>query len=143
MDAIRMSDKRLVSIKRLKKADHPQEEEIIHYFSTGPHAKDPSNHSVPIYEVLQSPHVENIQFLVMPYLIRLHDVKFATVGEMVECIRQLFEVCPTTSNRIDVGRALIFVLLRDFASCTVIMSRIGECTSESSLMSYTLNNFVQ
>ncbi|PIL35840.1 hypothetical protein GSI_01500 [Ganoderma sinense ZZ0214-1] len=91
MDAIRTSDNRLVSIKRVKKEDHPQEEEIIRYFSTDPLATDPSNHAVPVYEVLQSPHMEDVQFLVMPFLIRVYDVKFATLGEMVECLRQLFE----------------------------------------------------
>lgn len=100
MDAIRMSDNRVVSIKRIKKSDHPQEEEIIRYFSTNSLATDPSNHSVPVYEVLQSPFMENIQFLVMPYLIRIYDVKFATLGETVECLRQLFEVGRTTDIRI-------------------------------------------
>nr|VWO96976.1 Uncharacterized protein [Ganoderma boninense] len=35
--------------------------------------------------------MKDIQFLVMPYLICITDVKFATLGETVECVRQLFE----------------------------------------------------
>ncbi|KAM5538921.1 hypothetical protein V8D89_007416 [Ganoderma adspersum] len=73
MDAVCMSDNH-----------HPQEEEIIRYFSIGSYAKDPSNHSIPVYKVLQSPHMENIQFLIMLYLIRLHDVQFTTMGEIVD-----------------------------------------------------------
>lgn len=131
MDAIRTSDNRLVSIKRVKKEDHPQEEEIIRYFSMDPLATDPSNHSVPVYEVLQSPHMDNIQFLVMPYLVRVHDVKFATLGETVECARQLFEVCHIASIRSLVDPALIFALLRDSASCTAITLHIGEWKNET------------
>ena len=131
MDAIRTSDNRLVSIKRVKKEDHPQEEEIIRYFSMDPLATDPSNHSVPVYEVLQSPHMDNIQFLVMPYLVRVHDVKFATLGETVECARQLFEVCHIASIRSLVDPALIFALLRDSAACTASTLHIGEWKDET------------
>ena len=120
MDATRVSDGRVVSIKRMKKSCHPQEEEIIRYFSSPALATDPSNHSVPVYEVLQSPLVEDIQFLVMPYLIRIYDVKFATMGETIECLRQLFEVGHICSICI-VKPTLMFVMFRDSASCTVIV----------------------
>ena len=130
MDAIRISDGRVVSIKRMKKTDHPQEEEILQYFSSSPLATEPSNHSVPVYEVLQSPFMEDIQFLVMPYLIRIYDVKFATIGETIECLRQLFEVGHTRTV-CTVKPTLIFVMFRDSASCTVIVWHIGEWMGDS------------
>ena len=92
MDVTRISDGRVVILKKLNKHDHPYEAEIGRLFSTEPLASDPRNHSVPIYDVLQSPLDESIIFLVMPYLIRHHEVRFETIGEAVECFRQLFEV---------------------------------------------------
>ncbi len=91
MDAIRMSDGRIVTIKRVEKSYTPLEESIIRLFSTEPLALNPHNHSIPLYDVLQSPRDETATLLVMPYLVRIHQYPFATVGEAVECFRQLFE----------------------------------------------------
>ncbi len=92
MDATRVSDGRVVVLKKVNKHNHPYEAEIGQLFSTEPLASDPLNHSVPIHDVLQSPLDGAIVFLVMPYLIRHHEVRFETLGEAVECFRQLFEV---------------------------------------------------
>ncbi|KAI1795569.1 kinase-like domain-containing protein [Ganoderma leucocontextum] len=91
MDAIRISDGRVVVLKKVNKHNHPYEAEIGKLFSTEPLASDPLNHSVPIYDVLQSPLEESMVFLVMPYLMRHHEVRFETVGEAIECFRQLFQ----------------------------------------------------
>ncbi|PIL35991.1 hypothetical protein GSI_01651 [Ganoderma sinense ZZ0214-1] len=92
MDAIRVSDGRIVVLKRVPKSTYPDEEEYNRFLSMSePQASDPHNHSVPVYDILQSPLDEDIVLLVMPYLIRIDELKFATVGEAVECFRQLFE----------------------------------------------------
>ncbi|KAI1795560.1 kinase-like domain-containing protein [Ganoderma leucocontextum] len=91
MDAIRISDGRVVVLKKVNKAVHPYEVEIGKLFSAEPLASDCRNHSVPIYDVLQSPLDESTVFLVMPYLMRHHELRFETIGEAVECFRQLFE----------------------------------------------------
>ncbi|RDX54890.1 hypothetical protein OH76DRAFT_1397195 [Lentinus brumalis] len=91
MDAIRVADGRIVSLKQVKKSNNPTEQDIIRFFSEEPLASDPHNHSVPLYEVLQSPIDADVIFLVMPYLMRIYTVKFTTVGEVLECLRQLFQ----------------------------------------------------
>ncbi|TBU31676.1 hypothetical protein BD311DRAFT_688661 [Dichomitus squalens] len=91
LDATRTSDDRVVVLKQLSKIYHPYEVEISKLFSSKPLASEPRNHSVPIYDVLQSPLDEDIVILVMPYLIRHQEVRFETIGEAVECFRQLFE----------------------------------------------------
>ena len=90
-------DNKIVSLKRVNICDHPREETIIRYFTTHPLGSDPANHCIPIYEVLRPPNQENIIILVMPYLIGVDNVKFTTLGEAVECLQQLFEVCLLTS----------------------------------------------
>ena len=93
MDAVRTSDKRVVVLKQVPKSRYPIEEELNHFLTMSePQASDRHNYSVPVYEILQSPLDENVLILVMPYLARIYSVKFATVGEAVECFRQLFEV---------------------------------------------------
>ena len=94
MDATRISDGRVVVLKKVNKHNHPYEAEIGQLFSTEPLASDPRNRCVPIYDVLQSPLDESMVFLVMPYLMRYHELRFGTIGEAVECFRQLFEVLP-------------------------------------------------
>ncbi len=96
MDATRTSDGRVVVLKRVNKNIHPSEAEIGRLFSTEPLASDPHNRCVPIYDVLQSPVDDDIVLLAMPYLMRYHEVRFGTIGEAVECFRQLFEVSIAT-----------------------------------------------
>lgn len=92
MEATRISDGRIVVLKHIWKEDTPTEVKITRYFSNNERiASDPENHTLPIYQVLQSP-IYKVAFLVMPYLMRVHDIKFATVGEAVECLRQIIEV---------------------------------------------------
>lgn len=93
MDAVRISDGRVVVLKQVPRSRYPNEEGLSRLLTmSGPLASDRHNHSVLVHEVLQSPLDEDIIFLVMPCLARIYSVKFATVGEAVECFRQLFEV---------------------------------------------------
>ncbi len=90
MDATRISDGRIMVLKKVDTAVHPHEVEIGKLFSTESLASDTRNHAD--NDVLQSPLDESMVFLVMPYLMRHHELRFETGDEAVECFRQLFEV---------------------------------------------------
>ncbi|KAJ7255053.1 hypothetical protein B0H12DRAFT_1050260 [Mycena haematopus] len=91
MDAQRISDGRLVMLKAISKQIHPYEVEIGRLLSSPPHAMDPRNHCIPIFDVLQDPYDADKQIIVMPFLVRFSRPKFDTVGEVIECFRQIFE----------------------------------------------------
>lgn len=84
----------MVTLKCVEVSVHPYEREIAQYFSTGDLAKDPKNHCVPIYKVLEpSGDPDNI-ILVMPLLRKFYNPPFYTVGEVVDFLTQIFEVSP-------------------------------------------------
>ncbi|KAH7918652.1 hypothetical protein BV22DRAFT_1041587 [Leucogyrophana mollusca] len=91
LDATRVADGAFVTLKIVQKSIHPHEVDIGQYFSSEPVASDPANHCVPIYQVLQLPDDKDSVLLVMPLLRTYSDPRFDTVGEVVECLRQLFE----------------------------------------------------
>ncbi|KAI1795572.1 hypothetical protein LXA43DRAFT_991162 [Ganoderma leucocontextum] len=91
MDAIRVSDKETVLMKRVDRSVHPYETNIGQHFSTGPISADPRNRCCPIYEVLQDPIDVNTSIIVMPHLRRYIDPDFETIGEAMEFFRQMFE----------------------------------------------------
>jgi hypothetical protein len=78
---------------------HPYEIEIGRYFCSPPLSKDPANHCVPIYDVLKVPTDDNLAILVMPLLRDATDPFFDTVGEVVDCVHQLFEVIAYSITR--------------------------------------------
>ncbi|TFK92736.1 hypothetical protein K466DRAFT_659071 [Polyporus arcularius HHB13444] len=90
LPATRISDGQIVVLKHIWKKNTPTEVKITRFFCNKRNASDPENHSVFCYDVLQSP-IYEVAFLVMPFLMRVHDVRFATVGEVMECLRQIFE----------------------------------------------------
>lgn len=92
LDARRTRDGARVSLKCIDVSRHPYEIEIGRYFCSSPLGEDPANHCVPIYDVLEVPDTENLMILVMPLLRNVTDPCFDTVGEVVDCIHQLFEV---------------------------------------------------
>jgi hypothetical protein len=96
MDATRLSDGLYVSLKMVKKSEHPHELEIGQYFMSGQFASDPTNHCVPFLDVLSVPNESDTQIIVMPSLLPFTKPRFDTLGEVVECLRQLFEVRTTT-----------------------------------------------
>lgn len=51
-----------------------------------------ANHCVPVYDVLSVPDEEDRVIIVMPLLQEYLRPPFGTIGEAVECFRQLFEV---------------------------------------------------
>lgn len=92
IDATRISDNKVVTLKRINRADHPYEVDIGLYFSSKTLTSLPANHCIPIHDVLTLDGNENITIMVMPLLRPYTDPPFDTVGEVVECFRQLFEV---------------------------------------------------
>ncbi|KAH7920628.1 hypothetical protein BV22DRAFT_1097836 [Leucogyrophana mollusca] len=91
LDATRTEDGSFVTLKIVKKSVHPHEVDIGLYFSSKSLASDPANHCVPIHEVLQVPEDDDRVIIVMPLLRLYSNPRFDTVGEVVECFRQLFE----------------------------------------------------
>ncbi|KAJ7761187.1 hypothetical protein DFH07DRAFT_883708 [Mycena maculata] len=91
MDARRNSDDMQVMLKRISRKIHPSEVEIGRMFSSPPLSDDPRNHCVPILEVLQDPQYCDEDIIVMPLFMPFTRPGFDTVGEAVDCFRQLFE----------------------------------------------------
>ncbi|KAJ7153503.1 hypothetical protein C8R43DRAFT_1002273 [Mycena crocata] len=91
MDATRISDNTHVMMKISRVDQYPNEASIAEFLSSADLADDPRNHCVPIYEMLRVPNLSDIVILVMPLLYELQSPKFETIGEAVECFRQLFE----------------------------------------------------
>ncbi|RDX54862.1 hypothetical protein OH76DRAFT_1372287 [Lentinus brumalis] len=91
MDAVRASDGDIVILKSIRKSRHPYEVEIARYFSTPPVSSDPRNHCSPVLDVLQDPSNADVEIMVMPLLRLFNDPPFATVGEVMEFLRQAFE----------------------------------------------------
>ena len=81
-----------MAIKAFVRERHPAEAEISQMFSLEPLASDPQNHSIPVFEVLQSSLKDGVHFMIMPYLLLFQDVRFESVGEVMDCFKQLFEV---------------------------------------------------
>ena len=124
MDATRIQEGEMVVLKRISKSLHPFEVEIGRMFSSEPLSSDPRNHCCPFYDVLQDPSDDDTLLIVMPLLRRYIDPEFMSVGEAVECFRQLFEVrIPALVNLWTM--VLIPRCSRGFSSCTSIMSHIG------------------
>lgn len=92
LEGTRISDGKQVMIKKIVTADHPSEPHFGRFFSKEPNASHPSNHCVPIYNVLKIPNEQEYTLLVMPFLVDCNTVPFETVGEAVEFSRQIFEV---------------------------------------------------
>jgi hypothetical protein len=82
----------VVTLKCINRGDHPYEADIALYFSSQALASQPANHCVPVYEVFALDAKDDTMIMVMPLLRPYNDPSFDTIGEAVECFRQLFEV---------------------------------------------------
>ena len=65
-----------------------------------------------------------ISILVMPILNRFTDPEFETVGEVLECLRQVLEVT-TQLFRLLAPLTFILNIFRDCNSCTTVALLIG------------------
>ncbi|KAK0454495.1 hypothetical protein EV421DRAFT_1757217 [Armillaria borealis] len=91
MDATRASNERLLTLKAISKSRHPYEVTIGRFLSSPPMDSHPKNHCVPVFDVLQSPLDNDIEIIVMPRLRSFDSPAFDTVGEFLDCFRQIFE----------------------------------------------------
>ena len=92
MDGTRLSDGAFIVFKIVRRSEYPYEVDIAKFFSTEPLRSDPKNHCVPIYDILSLPGDVDTVIMVMPLLLGYTAPPFRTVGEAVDCFRQLFEV---------------------------------------------------
>lgn len=96
LDAKRLLDDSTVCIKMIQRqsSDIDKEVAIARYLSQEKILRDPSNHSVPIFDSFAdpvSPEVE-LQYLVMPLLRPFDDPEFWAIGEVVDFVTQILEV---------------------------------------------------
>ncbi|KAH9944726.1 hypothetical protein B0H21DRAFT_823236 [Amylocystis lapponica] len=91
LDATRVSDGKMVTLKRIVKSEYPAEVEILEFFSSDAIKDDPRNHCVPVYAVLPVPETEDTIILVQPVLRKFDDPSFKTVGEVIESIHQIIQ----------------------------------------------------
>lgn len=89
-DATRLLDGKKILIKKVKR--NSKEAEFGRLFSSVAHSSNPANHCVPVYESFDVPDDDQTSLLVMPFLRNCRLVDFETVGEVVEFVRQMFEV---------------------------------------------------
>ena len=92
MDATRISDGVVVMMKRVDISRHPTEVELTTMLSSPPLTSEARNHCIPIYDVLQDPDDDKYQLMVLPLLRRYASPRFDTIGEAVECFRQIIQV---------------------------------------------------
>jgi len=88
IDATRVSDGKLVGLKKVSKSVHPAEASICDFFSSEPRKSDRDNHCVPIYDLLQVPEEEDRIVIVMPFLREYDSPNFETIGEVVDFFNQ-------------------------------------------------------
>ena len=92
LDGTRLSDGAHVALKIVRRSKNPEEVEIAQYLTSEPLRSDPCNHCVPIYDTLPVPDEDDLVIMVMPLLRSYTSPAFNTVGEVLECFRQIFEV---------------------------------------------------
>ncbi|KAJ7176932.1 hypothetical protein C8R46DRAFT_1077752 [Mycena filopes] len=91
MDAQRISDGKDITLKAISTKLHPDEVDIALLFSAPPYAGDPRNHCIPVLQVLQDPEIVDKRIIVMQRMQIWTRPTFETVGEVIDCFRQLFE----------------------------------------------------
>ena len=90
-------------LKLVDIVEFPNEIDITTFLSSKELANAPENHCVPILEVLKPRDDQRHVILVMPLLRACLNPPFETVGEVVEFLRQIFEVnsiCLLSHDRI-------------------------------------------
>ncbi|KIJ29913.1 hypothetical protein M422DRAFT_36760 [Sphaerobolus stellatus SS14] len=91
MDATRISDGKMVIMKRLWSPTHDHEIEFNRKFSSGALATDPFNHSNYILDLLEVPGYVGLFLMVMPFMRSYNNPRFLTIGESMDFFQQLFE----------------------------------------------------
>ncbi|KAJ7143383.1 kinase-like domain-containing protein [Mycena crocata] len=95
LDATRALDGTQVMLKKKEPPSPNQRDDneiqIIQKFSSEPLASDPKNHCMRLVEILRVSDVENTNIMVTPLLFDWKSPRFATIGEAVDFILQIFE----------------------------------------------------
>ncbi|KAI0358590.1 hypothetical protein OH77DRAFT_1397313 [Trametes cingulata] len=91
LDAVRMSDNRLVILKQIKRSWYPHELEITQFLSSEERRSDPRNHTMPILDVFDVPDDPDLTLIVMPLLRACDSPSWQTVGEVIAFLIQVFE----------------------------------------------------
>ncbi|KAI0363368.1 hypothetical protein BV20DRAFT_958430 [Pilatotrama ljubarskyi] len=91
LDAVRISDDRLVMIKQIKRSWYPHELEITQFLSADDKRSDPHNYTVPILDVFEVPDDPDLTLIVMPLLRACDSPSWQTVGEAMAFLIQIFE----------------------------------------------------
>ncbi|OSX58938.1 hypothetical protein POSPLADRAFT_1151938 [Postia placenta MAD-698-R-SB12] len=95
-DATRISDGKLVYIKRVKTGD--QESRIATMLSSPPLLNDPANHCVRVLDLFQDEDDAAVSYMVMPFLRLVDDPPFETVWDLLDLATQLLEVSANDSH---------------------------------------------
>jgi hypothetical protein len=99
LDATRLTDGGVVCIKRIaskrKTADEQlsDEVEIARFLSSPALSQCNNNHCVTIIDFFCDAWEPTVQYLVMPLLRLFDDPEFGAVGEVVDFVTQILEVC--------------------------------------------------
>ncbi|KAI9509439.1 kinase-like domain-containing protein [Russula earlei] len=88
MDATRQPDGKQVMLKKVTPDEGPHELKIAQYFSSPDLAQDPSNHCVPLLDVIEMPNTGH-RLMVMPFLRPFNNPHFQTFGEFVAFFTQI------------------------------------------------------
>ncbi|KAJ4499775.1 kinase-like domain-containing protein [Lentinula lateritia] len=89
MDALRISDSYMVAIKRVKVSTG--EENIANFFSNQEHNTNPRNRCIRVLEVLPVPGNDDEKIIVMPWLRKVMDPRFRTIGEAVQFFQEIIQ----------------------------------------------------
>ncbi|KAJ7141164.1 kinase-like domain-containing protein [Mycena epipterygia] len=94
MDATRLSDGTLVSLKQIKASKHPNEVEICALFTAEPLMSDPRNHCVP--------DDDDMILIIMPFLADWDTPKFTRLGRSSIFAANLSSLCLTVPQGLQV-----------------------------------------
>ena len=91
MDAVRISDGRLVFLKRVN--TDGEELSIAKYFSQDPQRSDLRNHAFPVLYVFADDITPRLSYMVMPLLRAIDHPPFDMVEDIIHFADQILEVC--------------------------------------------------
>lgn len=101
MDAVRISDGRVVVLKRLERASSVDEVEITRHLSQEDFINDTRNHCVPALDVLDPEDGRDV-FLVIPLLRRIQLPPMESVDDVVNFVEQTLEVRDISSKPMNI-----------------------------------------
>ena len=90
MDAVRVADGLPVAIKAT--LSWTTEAPIAFLFTDGDAVAEPRNHCVPILDTFID-EMEDIVYIVMPFLRAFNDPAFVAVAEVIDFVDQMIQVC--------------------------------------------------